>query len=157
MTAELQGYALIFNSSHRLLRRALDGLTQEQAMERRDGANPILWIAAHVVAVRGSFARSLGSDVRVSWAKQFPRGGQLKDVTEWPALDDVRSAWDEVHADFMKRLESITPEQLAAETVLPGLDKTMLGALGLAALHDVYHLGQLGAARRLHGLDRMVG
>ena len=157
MIAEVQGYALIFNSSHRLLRRAIDGLTQEQALERRGDANPILWIAAHVVSVRGSFARALGSDVRVAWARQFPRGGQVQDVTDWPALEDVRAAWDEVHADFMTRVEALTAEQLAAETVLPGLDKTMLGALGLAALHDVYHLGQLGAARRLHGLDRMVG
>jgi uncharacterized damage-inducible protein DinB len=155
--AELQGYALIHRTSHRLLHKALDGLTPEQAMERHDGANPILWIAAHIVSVRGSFARALGADVRVSWARQFPRGGQLQDVTEWPTLEQVRSAWDQVHAAFMDRLEAMTAEQLAAETNIPGLDKTLLGALGLATLHDVYHLGQLGAARRRHGLDRMVG
>ena len=157
MIPEMHGYALIFNSSHRLLRRALDGLTQEQAMERRDGANPILWIAAHVVAIRASFTRGLGGSVDVPWAKQFPRGGELEDVTAWPDLADVRAKWDDVHAAFMERLETLTPEQLAAETPLPGLDKTLLGAIGLAALHDAYHVGQLGAARRLHGLDRVVG
>jgi uncharacterized damage-inducible protein DinB len=155
--AELQGYAQILRTSHRLLHKSLEGLTPGQAMERREGANPILWIAAHVVSVRGSFARALGADVSIAWARQFPRGGQVKDVTDWPTLDQVRSAWDEVHAAFMARLETLTAEQLAAATVIPGLDKTLMGALGLATLHDVYHLGQLGAARRLHGLDRMVG
>ena len=58
---------------------------------------------------------------------------------------------------YMAALESITPAVLAAETRIPGLDKTLLGAIGLAALHDSYHVGQIAAARRLHGLDRIVG
>ena len=147
----------MFGSTHRLFLKALDGLTAEQAMQPSAGGNPILWIAAHVVAVRGSFARALGSDVRIPWAKQFPRGGELKDVTTWPTLDEVRSAWDEVHAAFMARLETLAPEQLAAESRIPGLGTTLLGVVGLAALHDAYHVGQLGSARRLHGLDRLIG
>ena len=157
MTPELHGYALIFRTSHRLFHKSLEGLTSEQAMARNDGANPILWIAAHVVSVRGSFAKALGADLHVAWARQFPRGGVVEDVTDWPTLEQVRSAWDEVHTAFMARLEKVTPEQLAAETMIPGLDKTLMGVLGLATLHDVYHLGQLGAARRHHGLERMVG
>jgi hypothetical protein len=140
-----------------LLHRSLAGLTPEQALARPGGANPIVWIAAHVVAVRAGFAKGLGAPVDVPWAEQFPRGGKLEDVTEWPALVDVLAYWDEVHAVFMAALESLTPAALAAETKIPGLDKTLLGAIGLAALHDSYHVGQIGAARRLHGLDRIVG
>jgi uncharacterized damage-inducible protein DinB len=157
MTPELRGLAATFRTTHQLFHKALEGLTSEQAAARPGGANPILWIAAHVVSIRASFATGLGANAAVPWAQQFPRGGKLEDVTEWPALAEVRARWDEVHAAFMGAIEPLTSEALAAETKVPGLDKTLLGAIALAALHDSYHVGQIAAARRLHGLDRIVG
>jgi hypothetical protein len=147
----------VFATTHRLFHKALSDLTQEQAVERREGANPILWIAAHVVAVRASFSRGLGAPVDVPWGKQFARGAQVDGVTSWPSLADVLAKWDEVHAAFLAQLGTVTSEQAAAQTPIPGLDDTLLGAIGLAAVHDAYHIGQLAAARRLHGLDRVVG
>jgi uncharacterized damage-inducible protein DinB len=157
MIAELKGYALLYRTTHALFHKALEGLTPEQALERRDGANPILWIAAHVVVVRASFSRGIGAPVDVPWGKPFARGAEVKDVTAWPTLAELRTRWDEVHATFLAQLETLTSEQVAANTAVPGLDGTLLGTLGLAAVHDAYHIGQLGAARRLHGLDRVVG
>jgi len=157
MVPELKGFAITFRTSHQLFRRSLEGLTDEQAHERHEGANPILWIAAHVVAVRASFARGFGATLDVPWASQFPRGGTVESVTTWPALADVLATWDTVHAAFMERLETLTSEQLAAATKIPGLDDTLLGAVALAMLHDSYHVGQIAAARRRYGLSRVVG
>jgi uncharacterized damage-inducible protein DinB len=157
MIPELQGYALLYRTTHALFHKALEGLTPEQALERRDGANPILWIAAHVVVVRASFSNGIGAPVDVPWGKPFARGAEVKDVTAWPSLDEVRAKWDEVHAAFAAQLETLASAQVTAATAAPGLDGTLLGTLGLAAIHDAYHVGQLGAARRLHGLDRLVG
>lgn len=157
MIAELQGFAPIFRTTHGLLHRALEGLTPEQAMERPGGANPILWIAAHMVAARGMFTRALGGSVDVPWAKQFPRGGDVDAVETWPTLAEVRARWDEVHPVFMAALESLTTEQVLAKTKSPGLSDDVLGVVGLAAVHDSYHMGQLSAARRRFGLDRVVG
>jgi uncharacterized damage-inducible protein DinB len=157
MIPELQGLALIFGSTHQLFHRALDGITPQQALEQRNGANPILWIAGHVVSVRAGFLRSLGGTAEVAWANHFRRGGEVRDEASWPSLTEVRTKWDEVHAAFTTQLETLTSAQLAATTENPGLDKTLLGTLGLAALHDSYHVGQLAAARRLYGLERIVG
>ena len=157
MIPELQGYAVIFRATHQLFHRALEGVTREQAEERRDGANPILWIAGHIVTVRANFLRVLGGAVEVSWAKFFPRGGEVKDETSWPSIAEVCATWDQVHAAFMARLETVTSAQLNAPVEAPGLDKTLLGALGLGALHDSYHIGQLAMARRWFGLTRLVG
>jgi len=154
---ELHGYALLYRTTHRLFHRALDGLAPEQSLARPQGGNPILWIAGHVVTVRAGFAAALGAPVDVPWARHFPRGGEVRDEAEWPTLGEIRAKWDEVHDAFMARLEGIDAAALAAETTTPGLDRTLLGALGLAALHDAYHVGQLAAARRRHGLDRLVG
>ncbi len=157
MIPELQGYALIFRSTHRLFQRALDGITAEQALERRDGANPVMWIAGHVVTVRAGFLRKLGAPVDVPWGKHFQRGGEVKDEASWPSLAEVLSKWDQVHAAFMAGLETVTAEQLAAPVQAVGLDNTLLGVIGLAAVHDSYHVGQLAEARRRYGLERLVG
>ncbi|MBI5866732.1 MAG: DinB family protein [candidate division Zixibacteria bacterium] len=157
MIPELQGYSLIFRSTHGLFHRALDGITKEQALERSNGANPILWIAGHIVTVRSSFMRVIGGSVVVPWAGHFRRGDEVKNQDQWPSLAEVRAKWDEVHGAFMIQLETVTSAQLSALTEAPGLDKTVLGTLGLAALHDSYHVGQLAAARRRYGLERIVG
>jgi len=157
MIAELQGFVPVFRATHGLLHRALEGLTAEQVMERPGGANPILWIAAHVVSVRSQFTRALGGRVDVPWAKQFPRGGSVEAVTDWPTPAEVRAKWDEVHPAFMAALEGLTAEQAHAKTKIPGLSDDVLGVVGLAALHDSYHVGQIAAAARRFGKDRLVG
>lgn len=157
MIPELHGFALVFRTTHRLFHRALEGLTPDQVMERREGANPMMWIAAHMVAVRGGFTRALGGRADVPWAREFRRGGEVDAVTQWPTLEEVRARWDEVHPAFMDALETLTPERLAAKTEVPGLSDDVLGVIGLAALHDSYHVGQLASASRRFGRDRLVG
>lgn len=157
MIAELQGFALVFNTTHGLFHRALDGVCDEDAMERVGKQNSILWVAAHMVAVRHSFLRGLGGAAELPWASQFPRGGRYEDVRDWPTIADVRARWDDVHSAFMAQIETLTSEQVAAQTRIPGLDKTILGAVGLAAMHDAYHVGQLATLRRNFGLERLVG
>ncbi len=157
MIPELLGYSLVFRSTHGLFHRALDGITPEQALEQSNGANPILWIAGHIVTVRSSFMRVIGGSVDVPWAGHFRRGDEVKNLDQWPSLAEVHAKWDDVHSAFMVQLKTVTSAQLAALTEAPGLDKTVLGTLGLAALHDSYYVGQLAAARRRYGLERIVG
>ena len=157
MIAELEGFALMFRTSHSMFLRALEGLTDEDVQERIGKQNTMLWVASHTVAVRASFLRALGGKPEVPWAEQFPRGGTYEQVRDWPTLSDVRTRWSEVHTAFVAALETVTSEQVHAETRVPGLDKTLLGVVGLAALHDAYHIGQLGQMRRNFGLERLVG
>lgn len=157
MIPELQGFELIFRASHGLLHRCLEGLTDEQAMERPEGANPILWIAAHVVTVRCMIAQALGAKIEVPWGARFPRGGKVEDVKAWPTLAEVRAKWDEAHPVFMSMLEGLTAESLRTKTKLPGLSDDVLGVVALGALHDSYHVGQIAAAMRRFGKDRLVG
>lgn len=157
MVPELQGFVFQFRASHGVFHRSLEGLTDAQAREVEAGRNPITWIAAHTVKVRGDFLRAFGGEADVPWGPQFNRGSELAAVTYWPTLAELRAKWDEIHPAFLARLEAMTSEQLASETKIPGLDKTLLGAVALAAFHDAYHVGQLGAARRIFSLSRVVG
>lgn len=157
MIPELQGFALMFTTTHRLFHRALEGVSDGDAAQRVGQQNSMLWVAAHMVAVRQGFLKGLGGAVDLPWTSQFPRGGKFEDVRTWPALAEVRAGWDQVHEAFMARLETVTAEQLPAVNSNPSLDKTFLGTIGLAVLHDAYHVGQLGAMRRPFGLERLVG
>lgn len=157
MIPELRGYALILNTANGMFLRALDGVTDEQARTPGEGTNSLLWIAAHVVSVRSSFLRALGGSADVPWAAQFPRGSDPAAVTDWPSIADVKGRWIAVHAGFMARLDTLTSDDIAKETRVPGLEPTTFGVLGLATVHDVYHVGQLAMCRRRLGFDRLVG
>ena len=157
MIAELKGYELIFRTSDALFPRALDGVTDEGARRKPGNMNSPMWIAAHMTVTRGLFLGALGGKVDVAWAKHFQRGGEHVETAEWPSLADVRAKWSEIHAAFMTQLEKQTAEGVKAETPVPGLEPTMFGVIGLAAVHDSYHLGQLAMCRRELGLDRLVG
>jgi hypothetical protein len=56
-----------------------------------------------------------------------------------------------------RRLFHKVLEWLARGQAMGRRDGTLLGAVGLAAVHEAYHLGQLAAARRRYGLGRIVG
>ncbi len=157
MIPELKGYELIFRTSDALFLRALDGMTDDGARRKPEHTNSPMWIAAHMVVTRALFLGALGGKVEVEWAKHFQRGGPHGDTAGWPTLADVRAKWSEVHAAFLAALEKQTMEGLKAETPVPGLEPTLFGVVGLAAVHDTYHLGQLAMCRRELGLDRLVG
>ena len=110
-----------------------------------------------MVTIRAQYARGLGEMPDVPWMDLFRRGGERRDMDQWPTLAEIRERWDEVHAAFMARIKTLDAGELHAPSTLPGLEKTLMGALGLAALHDCYHVGQLALLRRHHGLERLVG
>lgn len=157
MIPELRGYELIFRTADSLFLRALDGMTDESARRKPAATNSPMWIAAHMVVTRSLFLGALGGKADVPWAKYFQRGGEHGDSAGWPTLAEVRACWSDVHAAFMAQLEKQTMDGLKAETQVPGLEPTLFGVVGLAAVHDTYHLGQLAMCRRELGLDRLVG
>ena len=157
MIPELQSIALLLRANHALFRRALQGIDEAKAREPMGTANPPLWIAAHLVAVRSQFVRALGGTVDVPWAGLFPRGGEVANPEQWPSLAEILARADETHAALIQCAESCTVERLAERSGVLGLDKTVHGAFGLAVFHEAYHLGQLALGRRHQGLDRLVG
>ena len=85
-----------------------------------------------------------------------PVAHQFRDTTRpyMRALDgvtrDARSATDEL----MRRLGTISAASPAPSPQwLRTLDGTLLGALSFAAMHEAYHVGQMGFLRKWLGLD----
>ena len=144
----------------RMFGKALDGVNAEQALKRPDDrANSLLWIAAHLVKSRSHMSNLIGLDRTLPWGDLFDRGSELGDQEAYPSIDEVKSAWTELHDCLMKRIEVMTEGDLAASVPIkfPNRDQTRGGAISFFAYHEGYHFGQLSYGRKLLGLAGLTG
>lgn len=128
-----------------------------------DSGNCINWIGGHILAARQTLM--LLFDQPEIWdldaRKRYGRGSD-------PILREGEGRnWDEIVAEFAKSQDQVragfaaaTPEMLAAP-LPPDRNPFELENAGqmVAGLcfHEAYHVGQLGLARRLIGLDSAIG
>jgi hypothetical protein len=142
-----------------LFTRALDGVTDEQALRRpTEHTNPLLWIAGHLVTTRCYLGKVVGLECEIPWGARFARSAALDLSAPLPTLDEVRSSWNEISAALAARFEQLGEPELAAPAgAFPSLDQTTRGALAMAALHDSYHVGQLAYVRKSLGHGQLVG
>ena len=90
-----------FRVSTNLYLKALHGLDAEALFTRVNGsANPIIWIAGHLVQFRSHLTAVLGGPPReISWAGQFVTGSRPGNPSEYPPIGEITAAWREVSAD----------------------------------------------------------
>jgi uncharacterized protein YndB with AHSA1/START domain/uncharacterized damage-inducible protein DinB len=152
--------AYIFRLNTGLMSRAIDGLTDEQAWTRpTPQTNAMLWIIAHAVTVRASMLKMLGVTVDTGWGDLFARGATPRDTEAYPDRDEILRVHATVAAQLATTLASLTPTDLVKEipnSRFPGA-KTMADQIAFLALHDSYHVGQLGYIRKELGFGGMVG
>jgi hypothetical protein len=88
-----------------------------------------------------------------SFRKQFSRGTVPgPDAGKYPSASEIRSTLDGVHAQVLKEIPTLTPEQLKEPVEPPfAVEATRLGCLLFCSHHEMLHAGQLGLLRRLLG------
>jgi len=158
MDPRVQPLAAILRLNTRLLLNCLEGLSDEMARVRHaTGVNSATFIAAHVTDSRFFLLQTLGSALENPLSRFLDKAKTIDEVTTWPALDTVRSAWKDVSAALDTQLGVATVDDLAAsvDARFPGVDRTRLGALTFLVQHDSYHLGQLALLRKPAGLPPM--
>jgi uncharacterized damage-inducible protein DinB len=158
MDARVEPLAAILRLNTRLLINCLAGLTDETARVRHgDGVNSATFIAAHVTDSRFFILRTLGGSLENPLSASLDKAKGIDDITEWPALDTIRTAWTDVSAAIDARLEAAQAGELTlpVDARFPGVDRTRLGALTFLVQHDSYHIGQLALLRKPAGLPAM--
>ena len=77
----------------------------------------------------------------------------IDEIREWPALDEIRSAWIRVSAHLQQVLSGLSATDLAVANAhrFPIDDTTRLGLIAFLVQHDSYHLGQVAFLRRQLG------
>ncbi|MBN2370970.1 MAG: DinB family protein [Vicinamibacteria bacterium] len=160
MNPRLVPLIALLHSSEALFDKALSGLTREQGLARLgDGANPHLWIAAHLASARYGLGLLIGLNSPCPWGERFTRGSKVGEPSQIPEVHEVRVAWASVNEALGPRLGQLTDCDLDATSPrrFPTSDPSVLGAIGFLVYHEAYHIGQLALIRKALGLGGLVG
>ena len=128
------------------------------------GMNPPLWILGHVAMSLGGMLQRLGKPglVPAEWRKLFGPGTDPAKVPEpHPSKAMLVSVLTEAAGALIAATEAATVEELAVPNPVEFVRGVMptLGDLiaHIMTTHWAFHLGQLSAWRRLHGLPPVLG
>ena len=124
-----------------------------------DDSNHLMWLLGHVVVHRGKVLKLLGTDWDTSWASMFARGAERVDASEYPTVEEMRDAWNQISEQLKATLNGSTAEELGspAPDGMPSFDKTVSGSVAFFAFHDCYHTGQMSFLRKWLGYGQTVG
>ena len=89
-----------------------------------------------------------------SFTKQFGRGSKpVSDKAVYPPVAEIRRMFDGVQADCLARIRQMTESDLDLPAY--GDPHPMFAkrgeAVGMAAMHESFHAGQIALTRRLFG------
>jgi uncharacterized damage-inducible protein DinB len=158
MDSRIAPLAGILRLNTKLFGNCLDGLTEEQCCVRpSDTTNSARFVAAHLAESRFYILKSLGAGRPFPLERYLGEWRGIDEITEWPSLEDIKSAWAEGSTALDARLGAIASAELDAPSgsQMPLEDSSVLGLLGFMVQHDSYHLGQLSMLRKHAGLPAM--
>jgi uncharacterized damage-inducible protein DinB len=87
------------------------------------------------------------------------RGEMLKDSNQYPAVEEIRRAWDDVSAKLLASFAAASADVLAksAPKGPPSFDGKTSGLVAFLAYHETYHVGQVAFLRKWLGYGQSVG
>lgn len=157
MRPEMAPLAAQARLHRRLFVNVLDGLDDQTAQRRvGDTTNHVTFLAAHLTEAREYLLELLGGDKR----DPFPELGQgegIEDFDQWPTLERIRAAWEDVTERLEARLPQVEAADLERPLEQPGTVEppTVAGFAAFLLHHEAYHLGQIALLRKHWGLPAM--
>jgi uncharacterized protein YndB with AHSA1/START domain/uncharacterized damage-inducible protein DinB len=152
--------AFILAGNDGLADRTFIGVKPEDLWKRPTPQNnSLLWIYAHMAAVRARMLNVLGDDYDPGLGDAFGRGAQVQDAANYPSREKISEASREVNARLFAKLATLGDAELSREAKgpRPPAVQTVGEQLAFFALHDSYHVGQLAYVRKALGLPGVVG
>jgi uncharacterized damage-inducible protein DinB len=133
--------------------------SSDLSVRPEDKANSLHWQVGHLTTSRYHIANILGLSAKPAWGEVFERGKEPAKTEQLPKLAELKTAWDNITTDMMRRLEEITEDELSGDAPwqVPVSEQTVRGAVSFMSLHETYHVGQMAYIRRLLGYERLVG
>ena len=139
-------------------KRALDGLSDEDARRRFVPMNCLSWAVGHMAAQEQRYWFTPDRFPRPDIHKQFAYGAPAVP----PDLDSVWQAWHTIIAGCDPWLDTLTTEELSAPRTTPSRKEpfTFGSLMQRAIYHYWYHTGEAMAVRQILGhtdLPEFVG
>jgi hypothetical protein len=140
-----------------LLRMATKDFSDAQWSVRHGGLHSAHWIFAHLVlSIQQEAGKAIvfGPELDKSLDYGAPHEEQPGD---WLAVEDLWAMWDEGRGALASLWRARSPEEWSAAVPENRLGMRTVADGALFVLeHAVYHVGQLGALRRVEGLKGAV-
>ena len=153
-TAGSTSLAAVFGMTDFMVPMVLGDLAEEQARARPrgEGGPSIAWTVGHLLYCRISLLNRFGGQRENPYQTRFGNVA-ASDGSDYPSLDELRSAWDEVATDFSQALTGLTDEALD-EVLTDGWyeGQTLRDQVVFLAWHEGYHFGAVGQIRKQLGL-----
>lgn len=144
-----------FGMIYGVIARNVDGLTHADSLAPgAGGGNTANWILGHLVNVHNAVMQTIGApavweDEQLERARFDHPIREAGDAIDWDTLIERFSSSRDA---CLTRLATLSDDALAEKMADPfGKPCTRSELLGLLAIHQCYHAGQLGMARRAAG------
>ena len=140
-----------FKFQEGIFQNALIGLTDELAHQRpSEQNNHINWLLGHLLHCRYMLSNMLGIEAENPFGNSYWEAIENK---AYPRLDELVKYFPTISSLLIEKLSDMTDEELDAK---PAPDKpSTTEIVSFFAYHEAYHLGQIGYARKMIGLDAL--
>lgn len=124
------------------------------------GAGHVAWQVGHLAASQvvlihvRCFERTYTDHLSALFRDQFGRGSTpVANPAAYPPISDIRTAFDRIHRESIEMISGMNREELDSPTAGEPhpMFSTKAGAIGMAAMHETFHAGQIALIRRLAG------
>lgn len=143
------------------LRRALDGITDEEARRRLVPMNSITWMICHLAGQERRYWLQAAQGI-TDTVTELDEWGAYGKPANTPPLAGAWAAWEAATAAVDPFLDRLTEEQLLEHLVVNGRrrDESIGSMLMRVIYHYWFHIGEATAIRQLLGhtdLPEFVG
>ncbi len=162
MTHPLDPAIKIFWHNSWMLRNAVADLKPEQASFKLEGCNSYDRIVGHIVVSRHGLSRKLGIDVPdPGWGdfESLKMAAPFDESQPCPPIAELMRAFADISKAMVAGMENLTLDALLQPSPLPipGENPTLLDLVAFFAMHESYHIGQLGVLGRCLGRKGVMG
>ena len=146
-----------FNLQTRLFNNVLAGISDADSMKQMNAnTNHVAWLTGHTVSTRFMIANALGLKVKEPFPSLFENGKGMDKGAKYPSMKELTKDWNSVSEKIATALNTLTEDALQNKVPHPVPTGDTLGDfISFINHHEAYTIGQLGIARRYHGLEAM--
>jgi hypothetical protein len=161
--SQVEGFRHIARLTDIVVRKNLEGVTQEESLVRPDPAgNCLNWVVGHLVCIYNNSLPLFGAANVVDPATlaRYDRGTPpLTDAAKAMDVRELMAIWDQIVPRVDAGLAAFTAEALEQPAPFsPGDDpnETVGSLLATILFHQSYHAGQTGVLRRVSGHEGAI-
>jgi uncharacterized damage-inducible protein DinB len=151
LMSKAEVFSNMFQFQSSIFHNALVQLTQEDSLKRPSPqSNHINWLLGHIVHCRYMIAGMIGVKAENPFGNRY---WTPIDDASYPTLREIVETFPIISEKLLDRLSGMTNEDLEVSPA-PG-QPSWSDIVSFFVYHEAYHLGQIGYARKLIGLEAM--